>query len=613
MNRKNIQLILSIIVSLSLLYFALDKFDASSTFSAIKGANLAYLLSACFLLILAYSLRGKRWMVWERNLTYWDSFKLILIGFMGNNIFPSRLGEILRAHCTAAKTSEQFGRTAALASIAVERILDGFIIALIGIGGLILVPISDHYLANGLTIVCILFFFFTCVLIAGIAFHEQIRRLLDRIATIFPGHLTRFGREKANYFLDGLLLIKGFSRFTKALLWTAIIWGIELLMYYFIANAVSSNISISVCLVFLAVVNFSSLFPLTAGGIGAIEVVTAMFLASIGIPASESLAMVLIQHGYQLLFTTGFGLIFYFTDGYYRLPLTQTKSLTEGSISTKSETDNATLPSAFSAIKEVSTALGIQPDNNRNVFLSIVIPAYNERSRLPKTVLETILWCNSHVPSYEIIIADDGSVDDTLEISNLMAQYDRNIKTVSCPHFGKGATVRMGMLNAYGKYVLFMDADGATPLSEIPKLMAKIDEGYPVAIGSRVVQAPGETSVKTSLHRKIIGRTFAALVNALAVSGIADTQCGFKMFRQDVVRPLFIRQKIKGFAFDVELLYLAKALSISVSEVPVNWVNQEGSKVNIITDSIRMFKDILKIRLLHANIEPAKEIDQSAK
>ena len=159
--------------------------------------------------------------------------------------------------------------------------------------------------------------------------------------------------------------------------------------------------------------------------------------------------------------------------------------------------------------------------------------------------------------------------------------------------------MRIGMLNSVGTYVLFMDADGATPLSEIPKLIAKIEEGYSVAIGSRVIQNPGETTVKTSLHRKIIGRTFAALVNIFAVSGIADTQCGFKMFKKDIKKELFSRQKINGFAFDVELLYLANKLSYPVAEVPVNWVNQKGSKVNLITDSIKMLKDILKIRLIH--------------
>ena len=116
---------------------------------------------------------------------------------------------------------------------------------------------------------------------------------------------------------------------------------------------------------------------------------------------------------------------------------------------------------------------------------------------------------------------------------------------------GKGAAVRMGMLNAKGRFVLFMDADGATPLSEIPKLLASVEHRYDVAIGSRVVQHPGEVEVRTKFHRRLIGRTFAFLVNLLAVGGIADTQCGFKMFWRDAAAAIFSRQKTAGFAFDV--------------------------------------------------------------
>ncbi|HEX8947878.1 MAG TPA: hypothetical protein VF790_02880, partial [Dissulfurispiraceae bacterium] len=128
------------------------------------------------------------------------------------------------------------------------------------------------------------------------------------------------------------------------------------------------------------------------------------------------------------------------------------------------------------------------------------------------------------------------------------------------------------------------------------------EEGYPVAIGSRVVQNTDETTVKTAFYRKAIGRTFAAIVNILAVGGIGDTQCGFKMFKKGAVKELFTRQRINGFAFDVELLFLARKLSLSIAEVPVNWVAQKGSKVNLVTDSIKMLKDIFKIRLLHRSI-----------
>lgn len=240
----------------------------------------------------------------------------------------------------------------------------------------------------------------------------------------------------------------------------------------------------------------------------------------------------------------------------------------------------------------------IQP----RVSLSIVIPAYNEQLRLPKTVIETIRWCRANAPEYEIVIVDDGSRDETLAVARLFSDYYPNVRVIACPHSGKGSAVRTGMLNASGDRVLFMDADGATPLSEIPKLGSKIDEGYAVAIGSRVVMDRAETVVTTSIHRRVIGRIFAALVSFIAVRGYRDTQCGFKMFRREASRAIFSRQRLNGFAFDVELLHIAGKLSIPVAEVPVNWNNQEESKVDLVRDSLRMFKDMLMIKSMHRRI-----------
>jgi dolichyl-phosphate beta-glucosyltransferase len=598
MKKNYLRFIFSLVVGTLLFYYTVKYFDIEKIVFLIRHARPDYLFFSIVLIILAYVVRGYRWMIWEKDLNFQDSFKLILIGFMGNNLLPARLGEILRAHCTAQKTKNGHGRTAALASITVERILDGLVISVIGIWGLIFVPVNKALFVS-LMFVSMLFGLLTASLIAGIHFHKRIRRFLEKINKTFPGHLTKFGKEKINYFLDGLLLLENFALLFRAILFSACVWGIELIAYYLIANAVFNGVSLEICFLFLAVVNFASLFPFTVGGIGAIEGAATVSLIIAGIPATQSLAMVLIQHFYQFAFTTITGGIFYFTGKYYKTPIFKSTTPDKKVPSMLQKSGIEIFKDTREQLEELSANLGIETGGKREVVLSIIIPAYNEQKRLPKTVLETITWCNKNIKSYEIILVDDGSFDETPNIAKLFSDQVKVVCFIACPHFGKGATVRTGMLNACGKYVLFMDADGATPLSEIPKMMSKIDEGPDVVIGSRVVQQPGETEVVTSLHRRIVGRVFAAIVNIFVMPGFADTQCGFKIFKQETAKDVFFRQKINGFAFDVEILYIAKKLSLSISEVPVNWVNQEGSKVNLITDSMKMLCDILRIRWLH--------------
>jgi dolichyl-phosphate beta-glucosyltransferase len=599
MKKNFLKFIISIAVGIGLLFLTLKYFDLVKIVAAIKDARMDYLLIALFLMVLAYLLRGRRWMIWEPGLTFWSSFKIILIGFMGNNILPARLGEILRAHCATANINNSFGRTATLASITIERILDGFVIAIVGILGLLFVPLAAKFYW-ALTIVCILFFLLTVSLLLGNKFHLKIRALFDKVNKVFPGHLTSFGKEKVSYFLDGLLMISKPSTMIAALGMTCIIWGVELFSYYLISKAVFHGAKFNTSFIFLAVVNFASLFPFTVGGLGAIEGATTPFLINAGLPFNESLAMVIIQHSYQFFFTTSVGGLFFFVNKYYEIPFFQDPRI----VKTPKQPEWPVVSQTLNDIKlKLSQELNPSHTSKRNIDLSIIIPAYNEKSRLPQTILETIKWCKTYCPNYEILVVDDGSTDETLEISRLFAEYDENLRTIANPHLGKGAAVRSGMLNASGSHVLFMDADGATPLDEIPKLMAKLNEGYPIAIGSRIVQHIGETQVVTSFHRKLIGRIFAAIVNIFGVSGIGDTQCGFKIFRRDIVKDIFFRQKLNGFAFDVEILYLARRLSLEISEVPINWNNKEGSKVNLMLDSIKMLRDVLKIKVLHRNFQ----------
>ncbi len=261
------------------------------------------------------------------------------------------------------------------------------------------------------------------------------------------------------------------------------------------------------------------------------------------------------------------------------------------------------LKTTRSSLDALAVSVKLQPPPQGEIQLSIVIPAYNEQARLPATVLDTLVWCTSHNLDFEIIIADDGSSDETYALARLFEQSDARVRALACPHMGKGSAVRLGVLNARGRSILFMDADGATPLDEIPKLLTVIEGGGRVAIGSRVMQQPGEVLVQTSAHRRFIGRVFALLVNIFAIEGIGDTQCGFKMFCRDAADAIFSRQKLVGFAFDVEILFIARKLGLPIAEIPVNWVAQPGSKVDLVTDSIKMLWDISHIRWIHRSFE----------
>jgi dolichyl-phosphate beta-glucosyltransferase len=155
--------------------------------------------------------------------------------------------------------------------------------------------------------------------------------------------------------------------------------------------------------------------------------------------------------------------------------------------------------------------------------------------------------------------------------------------------------VRSGVVNAQGTQILFADADGATPLSEIERLEAAIHGGADVAIGSRALH-DARVQIKARLYRRVIGRIFHGLVELLTVPRVKDTQCGFKLFRGPVAHDLFSRMRIRGFSFDVEVLMMAQRRGYAIAEVPVNWTHQPGSKVNLVVDSARMLRDLFIIR-----------------
>ena len=232
-----------------------------------------------------------------------------------------------------------------------------------------------------------------------------------------------------------------------------------------------------------------------------------------------------------------------------------------------------------------------------DIGLSVVIPAYNEEKRLPSYLSEILDYLEAGDTSYEILVVDDGSSDDTAGVVAGFSRSNDRVKLVSLPrNRGKGYAVKTGMMGAQGKLLLFTDADGATPIAELQRLQEALERGADVAIASRALHDDCCT-VQAHLHRKVIGGVFNLLVSVLAVTGIHDTQCGFKLFRVEVARAVFPQQRIEDFGFDVEILFLCRKKGYRISEVPVNWSDIQGSKVGVLRDSLRMFGDLFKIRI----------------
>jgi dolichyl-phosphate beta-glucosyltransferase len=228
--------------------------------------------------------------------------------------------------------------------------------------------------------------------------------------------------------------------------------------------------------------------------------------------------------------------------------------------------------------------------------LSVVIPAYNEESRIGPTIRDIVDYCRTRGRTFELIVVDDGSRDGTSSLARSLAEELPELKLIRlAANHGKGYAVRTGVVNALGRTVLFTDADGATPIREVERLEAAIGDGADVAVGSRALRAQG-VQVEAKMYRHVIGRTFHRLVERLADAGVKDTQCGFKLFRASVAQDLFSRMRMNGFSFDVEVLVMARRRGYKVAEVPVNWTHQPGSKVRLTVDSLRMARDLFRIR-----------------
>lgn len=225
--------------------------------------------------------------------------------------------------------------------------------------------------------------------------------------------------------------------------------------------------------------------------------------------------------------------------------------------------------------------------------LSVVVPAFNEAARILRTINDIREEMNRLGSDAELIVVDDGSIDETAKVVSEVANTDARVKLVRAAHAGKGAAVRRGMVEAHGTWRFLADADLSMPISELKRFLHAAAQGGDVIVGSR--ETDGARRVGEPWSRHVIGRVFNWTVKLLVLRGIDDTQCGFKLFSARAAQVLFPLQQLDGFGFDVEILFLARRAGLVIREIPITWVYGRQSKVNV-TSGARAFLDLLAVR-----------------
>ena len=227
---------------------------------------------------------------------------------------------------------------------------------------------------------------------------------------------------------------------------------------------------------------------------------------------------------------------------------------------------------------------------------SIIIPAYNEASRLGRTLERVLSYVSGRGWDAEVLVVNDGSKDCTPDLVRSYAEGHPQLRLVeNCGNRGKGYSVRHGMLEATGELLLFSDADLSAPIEESAKLFAAIESGADVAIGSRWVKPELQTHRQSAI-RQLYGRLFNLALRILLGLSFKDTQCGFKAFNRRAAKTIFPLQRIERWGFDPELLYLARRAGFKVEEVPVEWSHVAGTRLRPLRDGLNMLREVLEIR-----------------